>query len=133
MQKRDKLIQLVEEALENGNPLIIMAKGNDDTALALQGSGPDLSFMAVEAFMQERKFLDVFEVAVKTHNKVNLGGFEDFLKDMLKNFKPLDCENCEIADICEVKDDVHCSKPMPSAMREMLDDIFNIKKDNEDE
>lgn len=122
---------MIDNALETGKELLIMVDDGPITALALQGNPEKLSYLVVKAMQKDKRFENVFDIAVKTFHGVGkqLPGddFFEFLKGIL-DFKPLDCDNCFIADKCDVKDEVHCAKEMPDELREVLNNIFSKGK-----
>lgn len=131
MQKQ-KLIISITDALEKGTPLIVLSKGADMTALGLQGDPISLSMLVAEAMKQDQKFEQVFTMAVKAFKEIrgkksDRPHFLDFLMSLL-DFKPLDCDNCPVADNCEVRDEIHCAKEMPEELRDLLKEVFNNRE-----
>jgi hypothetical protein len=130
MNQKDRLTEAVKHALEEGTPLVAMVRGKDMTALALQGDPQSLSFLIVEAMRQDPRIEQVISIAVKAFNAFKGKDKRPPLLDLLEaliDFKPLDCENCPVADDCEVRDEIICGKEMPEELRDLLKEVFNSK------
>jgi len=91
MNPKEEVLRIIQSALENGEPFIILARGDDNSAAAMGGNLKELTMMIVRAMDAEPRLREPFELAIK---------YLDTKQDHAEAER--DCSTCEEKDDCPI-------------------------------